>query len=208
MTETQIALFIVTSLLLIITPGQDMILVMSRSISQGSRAGIATAAGVCTGLVGHTILAALGLGALLSASETLFTIVKWIGAVYLVILGVRMLRTEGGEIGVRGMAAAPLPALFLQGATSNLSNPKVAIFYLAYLPQFVPADTLHPTLVLLVLGGAFAALTFLVKAPIGYTAGALSSWLRSRPSVRVWINRISGGVLIALGVRLAFERRT
>jgi threonine/homoserine/homoserine lactone efflux protein len=208
MTGTQIALFIATSLLLIITPGQDMILVMSRSISQGSRAGIATAAGVCTGLVGHTILAALGLGALLSASETLFTIVKWIGAAYLVILGARMLRTEGGEIGVRGMAAAPLPALFLQGATSNLSNPKVAIFYLAYLPQFVPADTLHPTLVLLVLGVAFAALTFLVKAPIGYTAGALSSWLRSRPSVRMWINRISGGVLIALGVRLAFERRT
>lgn len=207
MTETQIILFVVTSLLLIITPGQDMILVMSRSISQGSRAGVATAAGVCTGLVGHTILAAFGLGAVLRASETLFTIVKLIGAAYLFYLGISLLRTKSGEIELRSVAAAPLSVHFVQGALSNLSNPKVAIFYLAYLPQFVPAETLHPTPMLLGLGVAFSALTFLVKAPVGYGAGALSGWLRSRPSVQVWLDRICGGVLVAWSLRLAFERR-
>jgi threonine/homoserine/homoserine lactone efflux protein len=208
MTETEIVLFVATSLLLIITPGQDMILVMSRSISQGSKAGIATAAGVCIGLLGHTILAALGLGAVLRASEILFTIVKLTGAAYLIYLGIGLLQTRHGEIEIRGMADASLSSLFLQGAVSNLSNPKVAIFYLAYLPQFIPAETAHPTPMLLALGAVFAALTFLVKAPIGYEAGALSSWLRSRPSVQAWVNRISGGVLVALGLRLAFERRT
>jgi threonine/homoserine/homoserine lactone efflux protein len=208
MTETEVVLFVATSLLLIITPGQDMILVMSRSISQGSKAGIATAAGVCTGLLGHTILAALGLGAILRASEILFTIVKLIGAAYLFYLGIRLLRTNQGELEIRGMANASLSKLYLQGAVSNLSNPKVAIFYLAYLPQFIPAESVHPTPMLLALGAAFAGLTFLVKAPIGYGAGALSSWLRSRPSVQAWVNRISGGVLVALGLRLAFERRT
>jgi threonine/homoserine/homoserine lactone efflux protein len=208
MTETEIVLFIATSLLLIITPGQDMILVMSRSISQGSKAGIATAAGVCTGLMGHTILAAFGLGAVLRASETLFTVVKLVGAAYLLYLGIKLLRTRRGELDIRDMTSASLPTLYVQGAISNLSNPKVAIFYLAYLPQFIPAETLHPTPMLLALGVAFAALTFLVKAPIGYGAGAFSGWLRSRPSVQMWVNRISGGVLVALGLRLAFERRT
>ena len=208
MTQTEIVLFVATSLLLIITPGQDMILVMSRSISQGSKAGIATAAGVCTGLVGHTILAAFGLGAVLRASEMLFTVVKLAGAVYLLYLGIRLLQTRQEELEIRDMASASLPTLFVQGAISNLSNPKIAIFYLAYLPQFIPAGTPHPTSMLLALGVAFAALTFLVKAPIGYGAGALSGWLRSRPSVQAWVNRISGGVLVALGLRLAFERRT
>jgi threonine/homoserine/homoserine lactone efflux protein len=205
--EAQIVLFIATSLLLIITPGQDMILVMSRSISQGSKAGIATAAGVCTGLVGHTVLAALGLGALLSASATLFTTVKLVGAGYLFYLGIKMLRSKSQEIAVSEVGAAPLSTHYIQGTISNLSNPKIAIFYLAYLPQFVPAGTSHPTPTLLALGVAFAALTFLVKAPIGFGAGALSSWLRSRPFVQLWINRLSGLVLIGLGVRLAVERR-
>jgi len=205
--EAQIVLFVATSLMLIITPGQDMLLVMSRSISQGSKAGIATAAGVCTGLVGHTILAALGLGALLSASATLFTIIKLAGAGYLLYLGVKLLLTKSEEIAVSEAAAAPLSTHYVQGAISNLSNPKIAIFFLAYLPQFVPAETSHPTPVLLALGVSFAALTFFVKAPIGYGAGALSSWLRSRPAVQLWINRISSLVLIGLGVRLAVEQR-
>jgi threonine/homoserine/homoserine lactone efflux protein len=198
-------LFLVASLVVIVTPGQDMILVMSRSIGQGPRAGIATAAGVSVGLVGHTVLATLGLGALLHASELLFQVLKLAGAAYLVYLGVRLLRAPAPQHHFHPTAARSLPRLFLEGSLSNLSNPKVVLFYFAFLPQFVSASAPQPTLPLFILGIAFAALTFVVKGPIGYGAGALSAWLRARPAVVAWVNRASGAVLIGLGARLAFE---
>jgi threonine/homoserine/homoserine lactone efflux protein len=207
MSDAQLVLFVVTSLVVIVTPGQDMILVMSRSIAQGSAAGIATAAGVSTGLLGHTLLAGLGLGSILLASETLFVVLKLVGAAYLVYLGVRLLLAKPAALELAGAGAAPLRRLWVQGALSNLSNPKIAIFYFAFLPQFVAPDTAHPTALLLMLGAAFAALTFLVKGPVGWFAGALSAWLRERPRVLVGMHRTSGAVLVALGVRLAFERR-
>jgi threonine/homoserine/homoserine lactone efflux protein len=202
--EVSWLLFLVASLVVIVTPGQDMVLVMSRSIGQGSRAGIATAAGVSVGLLGHTMLATLGLGAVLHASEILFQALKLLGAAYLVYLGVRLLRAGATHHRLRPGSDRSLPRLFLEGALSNLSNPKVALFYFAFLPQFVPASAGQPTLSLLVLGIAFAALTFVIKGPIGYGAGALSGWLRAHPGALAWINRTSGAVLIALGVRLAF----
>ena len=205
MIEVSWLLFLVASLVVIVTPGQDMVLVMSRSIGQGSRAGIATAAGVSLGLLGHTMLATLGLGALLHASELLFQALKLVGAAYLAYLGVRLLRAGATHYRLHAASTQPLPRLFVEGALSNLSNPKVALFYFAFLPQFVPASTSQPTLSLLILGIAFAAVTFLIKGPIGYGAGALSAWLRAHPAVLAWINRASGAVLIGLGVRLAFE---
>ena len=205
--ETLPVLFVVTSLILIITPGQDMLLVMSRSISQGWRAGVATAAGVSTGLLGHTVLAALGLGAVLSASELLFTAIKLVGGFYLIYLGIKLLRSRPAGLALGGMPPASLKKTFLQGAISNISNPKITIFYFAYLPQFIPSGEGHTTLRLLTLGIAFALLTFMVKGPIGYGAGLLSGWLRSRPTVIGWTNRLSGIVLVGLGLRLALERR-
>jgi threonine/homoserine/homoserine lactone efflux protein len=207
MSDAQLVLFVVTSLVVIVTPGQDMILVMSRSIAQGSAAGIATAAGVSTGLLGHTLLAGLGLGSILLASETLFVVLKLVGAAYLVYLGIRLLLTRAASLQLAGLRAAPLRRLFVEGALSNLSNPKIAIFYFAFLPQFVAPDTAHPTGLLLMLGAAFSALTFIVKGPVGWFAGTLSGWLRERPRVLVAMHRTSGAVLVALGVRLAFERR-
>ena len=200
-------MFIVTSLIVIITPGQDMILVMSRSVAQGWKAGVLTAAGVSTGLLGHTVLATLGLGALLRTSMMLFSIAKLIGAAYLLYLGFRLLRSRATALTLNGLPQVPLRKLFFQGALSNLSNPKVAIFYFAFLPQFVPTATSHPTMTLFLLGSAFALLTFMVKGPIGYGAGMLSAWMRRKPRVMTWINRVSGVVLISLGVRLAFEKR-
>ena len=207
MTEAQIVVFILTSLVVIITPGQDMILVMSRAISQGSSAGVVTAAGVCFGLLGHTLLATLGLGSLLMASEQLFAILKVVGAGYLVYLGVRLLLNREAELGLQETKPTQLRRLFAQGALSNISNPKVTVFYLAFLPQFFSSDVPNPTQLLLLLGVAFSALTFLVKAPVGYFAGSLSSWLRARPTVLRWLDRTSGLVLIGLGVKLALERR-
>jgi threonine/homoserine/homoserine lactone efflux protein len=205
--EVSWLLFLAASLVLIVTPGQDMVLVMSRSLGLGSLAGIATAAGVSVGLLGHTLLATLGLGALLHASELLFQVLKLIGGAYLVYLGVRLLRAAATAHVLQAGSPASLPRLFVEGALSNLSNPKIALFYFAFLPQFVAASAERPTLSLFVLGVAFALLTFLVKGPIGYFAGALSGWLRSHRKVLTWINRSSGAVLIGLGMRLALEQR-
>jgi threonine/homoserine/homoserine lactone efflux protein len=208
MLEVSWLLFIVASLLLIVTPGQDMILVMSRSIAQGAGAGVATAAGVSVGLVGHTMLATLGLGAILRASEWLFIALKLVGAAYLVYIGVQLLRTKQRELLVSNGPTRSLRRLFFDGAFSNVSNPKIAIFYFAFLPQFVQPGAAHPTLSMLALGLVFAALTFVVKGPVGLCAGMLSGWLRSRPKALTALYRTSGAVLVGLGVRLAFERRT
>jgi threonine/homoserine/homoserine lactone efflux protein len=207
MIEAAWFLFIVASLAIIVTPGQDMILVMSRSIAQGSAAGVATAAGVSCGLVGHTILATLGLGAILRTSEWVFVALKFVGAAYLAYLGVQLLRTKSHELAVAAGAPRSPARLFADGALSNLSNPKIAVFYFAFLPQFVLPGAAQPTLTVFVLGLVFAALTFLVKGPVGLGAGMLSGWLRERPGALKWLYRTSGMVLVGLGVRLAFERR-
>lgn len=200
-------LFIAASLVLIVTPGQDMILVMSRSITQGSAAGVVTAAGVSVGLVGHTLLATVGLGAILRASEWLFVALKLVGAAYLVYLGLQLLRSRNHGLALPGGTARSLWRLFFDGALSNASNPKIAVFYFAFLPQFVQPQASHPTLAVFVLGLVFAGLTFLVKGPVGLGAGLLSAWLRARPAALGWIYRTSGLVLIGLGLKLAFERR-
>jgi threonine/homoserine/homoserine lactone efflux protein len=200
-------LFIATSLVIIITPGQDMVLVMSRSIAQGASAGVATAAGVSVGLIGHTLLATLGLGAILRTSEWLFIALKLVGAAYLIYIGIGLLRTKDSALLVEASSPRSKSRLFWDGALSNVSNPKIAVFYFAFLPQFVTPGATQPTLAVFVLGLTFAALTFLVKGPVGYGAGMLSGWLRARPSVLKWVYRFSGAVLVGLGIKLAFERR-
>ena len=207
MVEASWLLFSVASLVLIVTPGQDMILVMSRSVAQGPAAGVATAAGVSIGLLGHTVLATFGLGAILRASEWLFLAFKLAGAAYLVYLGMGLLLAKGGNLALGSAAQRSLRRLFLDGALSNLSNPKIAVFYFSFLPQFVPPSAQQPTVSIFVLGVAFAMLTFLVKGPVGVFAGALSGWLRSRPGVLTWVYRASGAILVGLGVKLTFERR-
>ena len=201
-------LFLVTSVILIATPGQDMILVMSRSVAQGPKAGLATAAGVSLGLIGHTVLATLGLGAVLRTSQWLFVALKLVGVVYLIYLGVGLLRTRREQLTFGTSGRRSTPRLLFDGAFSNVSNPKVAIFFFAFLPQFVSPDTPRPTLSLFLLGLVFALLAFLLKAPIGLSAGFLSGWLRARPSALRWLYRSSGAILIGLGLKLAIERRT
>jgi threonine/homoserine/homoserine lactone efflux protein len=207
MIEASWLLFVAASLVLIVTPGQDMILVMSRSIAQGAAAGVATAAGVSVGLVGHTVLATLGLGAILRTSEWLFTVLKLVGAAYLVYLGVQLLRTKGHELVIAAGAPRSLWRQFFDGALSNVSNPKIAVFYFAFLPQFIAPGASHPTLSVFALGLLFAGLTFMVKGPVGLGAGLLSAWLRARPAALAWLHRTSGVVLVGLGIKLALERR-
>jgi threonine/homoserine/homoserine lactone efflux protein len=207
MFEIAWVLFLGTSLVVIVAPGQDMVLVMSRGIGQGARAGLATGAGVSLGLLGHSALAALGLGALLETSELAYLILRYVGAAYLLYLGIRLLLSGASSLDTKKRKQAGLRRLFLEGMFSNLSNPKVALFYFAFLPQFVPASVEQPAALLFTLGVVFALLTFLVKVPIGYFAGTLSAWFRSHPKALAWIYRSSGMVLVGLGLRLAFEER-
>ena len=200
-------LYIAASLVIIATPGQDMILVLSRSITQGVSAGLATAAGVSVGLLGHTMLATLGLGAILRTSEWLFVVLKLVGAAYLIYVGIGLLRTKNAALNVQAAPRRSLSKLFADGALSNVANPTIAVFYFAFLPQFVQPGAQSPALSIFVLGVVFATLTFVVKGPVGYFGGLLSSWFQSRPSVLSWLYRSSGAILVGLGIKLAFERR-
>lgn len=206
MIEVNWPLFVAASLVLIITPGQDMVLVMSRSIAQGAAAGVATATGVCSGLVVHTVAAALGLSALIRASEWLYLGLQLAGAVYLAYLGVQMLRTPQGPLAIVGSALKRPARMFFDGALSNICNPKIAVFYLVFLPQFVAPGAPSAALSLFVLGLAFAVLSLGVKVPVGLGAAGLSTWLRSHPQSLVWLFRTSGAVLLGLGLQLALQR--
>lgn len=200
-------LFLAASVVLIATPGQDLMLVMSRAVTQGTFAGVVTALGISTGLLAHTLLAALGLGVILKTSEWLFTAMKIAGGAYLIYLGIQALRSAGDSLALTHTAPRNSSRLFLDGAICNIANPKIAIFYLAFLPQFISPAAARPTTSLLVLGVAFALLTLVIKGPLAVFAGRVSHWLRAHPAVLAWLHRASGTVLIGLGVRLALERR-
>jgi threonine/homoserine/homoserine lactone efflux protein len=208
MSSPSLGIYVVASLALIATPGQDMIYVITRSLAQGRLAGLASALGVCIGILVHTALAALGVGAILHASESLFVLLKLAGAAYLVYLGLRMVlsrRPASLELAAR----APLSPLSLvwQGVLSNVTNPKIVLFFFAFLPQFIDPASAHPTRDLVFLGVLYAALALPVKAAVGVAAGSLSERVLRHPSALLWMNRVSGGVLIALGLRLAATDR-
>jgi threonine/homoserine/homoserine lactone efflux protein len=208
MEGANLGVYVAASLALIVTPGQDMIYVVTRSLAQGRLAGVLSAAGVCTGILVHTAVVALGIGALLQASETLFLVLKLAGAAYLVYLGLKLLlRRE--SVTLDGAAAPRLSAasLFAQGVVSNVTNPKIVVFFLAFLPQFVSAADPHPTRHLVFLGVLYAAMGFAVKAAVGVTAGSLSERLLRSDRALAWMNRVSGTILVALGLRLAAAER-
>lgn len=200
--------YVVASLALIVTPGQDMIYVMTRSLAQGRFAGFCSAVGVCLGIIAHTALAAFGVGAILMASEGLFVVLKLVGAAYLFYLGARMLLTRAipPELASGAPRLSPL-ALVRQGMLSNLTNPKIVLFFFAFLPQFVDPASAHPTRDLVFLGVLYAVLALPVKAAVGFAAGSLSERILAKPEAFAWINRTSGAVLVALGVRLAVTER-
>ena len=199
-----LAIYVVASLALILTPGQDMIYVIGRSLAQGRMAGLCSAVGVIIGILVHTALAAIGVGAILQASETLFTALKLVGAAYLVYLGIRMIATREVPIDARAGTARSSPAwLVMQGVLSNVTNPKIILFFFAFLPQFVDPASPHPTRDLVFLGVLYALLGLPVKCGVALVAARLSQRVLHRPRALAWMNRACGAVLVALGVRLA-----
>ena len=203
-----LALYVVASLALILTPGQDMMYVMSRALAQGRLAGLYSAMGVIIGILVHTALAALGVGAILAASEGLFLALKLLGGAYLVYLGIRLLFTRATAIATASGGPRFSPAsLVWQGVLSNVSNPKIVLFFFAFLPQFVDPKSPHPTADLVFLGVLYAAMGLVVKAGVGLAAGSLSERVLRKPRAMLWINRVSGTILIGLGLRLAASPR-
>lgn len=207
MSEITWILFVPASLAVILSPGPDMVLVLSRGISNGTKGGVVCALGISSGLVGHSLLAAFGLGAVLQTSEVAFQIVKYVGAGYLCYLAIRMFIASRTEMILDQSRALSYKKIYLQGVIANLTNPKVALFYFAFLPQFVPLGAEQGKLSILIMGLCFGLLTLFIKTPFGYFAGQLSGWLVNRPKVIGWMQKISASVLLGLGVRLALEGR-
>lgn len=201
---TGLFMFITASVVLILSPGPDSIYVLSRGISQGRKAGLVSAAGVTLGILVHTLFAAFGLAVVLAASAIAFTAIKLIGAAYLVYLGIKALLEKDHSLAAGNSKSLNMRGLFTQGILSNVLNPKVALFFMAFLPQFVSPDFGPVPLQMLALGLLFAAMTLLYLGVLGWFSGHVGGWLSQRQWAERWIKRLTGGVLVALGIRLAF----
>jgi threonine/homoserine/homoserine lactone efflux protein len=195
-------LFAGASLALLALPGPAVIYVVTRSLDQGRAAGIVSVLGVETGTFAYALAAAAGLTGLIAASETGFTIVRYAGAAYLVYLGVRKLleRAEPQDAVSSGRSR-----LFLNGVLVQLLNPKIAIFFLAFLPQFADSSNGPVAVQILVLGTIFTLLAVMSDGAYVLLAGAVGGWLRTGRRARVWLARLSGGVYIGLGVSAALS---
>lgn len=208
MTLETLPVFVPVSLLLIVAPGPDNILVLTRGITIGRRAAMISAAGASVGLVCHSLFAAAGLSAIVQQSATAFAIVTYLGAAYLLFLGVRSLLSRGETLLAQTEARSIGPGrIFAQGVFSNVLNPKIAIFFLAYLPQFTSAESGHLAVQLLALGLLFASLTWAIFTALAWFSGMVGDWVRDRPSMTRVIDRLTGIVFIGLGLRLALTKR-
>lgn len=204
-----LTLFIISGLLLNIMPGPDSLLIMSRSATQGWRAGSAAALGIGAGTMVHVTAAALGLSAILATSATAFLVVKYIGAAYIIYMAVGLLRSKQRDPSAVTVLAPPLPyrKIFAQGFLTNVLNPKVAVFFLAFVPQFIDADAPHKAVAFLILGSIFNLNGMLwCHALALFTAGA-SARIKVSPLVSLWLNRVTGGLFIWLGVKLALSKQ-
>jgi threonine/homoserine/homoserine lactone efflux protein len=202
-------LFIGSGLLLNVTPGPDTLYIVGRSTAQGMRAGVVAALGIGAGIFVHISAAALGLSAILAASAGAFTLIKLLGAAYLVYVGLSLLFSSStvlDEGGAPGLAPASLRNIFVQGFLTNVLNPKVALFFLAFLPQFVESDAANQPLAFFFLGLVFNVNGTLWNLFVAWSAARMTHGLRQRAAALKWFNRCVGGIFVALGIRLALVR--
>lgn len=201
---TDLALFVVSGLLLIVTPGPDTMYILGRSATHGRRGGTVAALGIGAGCFVHIFAVALGLSALIAASATAFTVIKWVGAVYLIYVGIALLRSRPHRVELPpAQRAAALRTVFLQGFLTNVFNPKVALFFLAFLPQFVAPDAPNKMMAFLFLGLIFNGNGTLWNLLVAWSAAAVAKHFRGTNHVALWVNRTIGAVFVGFGVKLA-----
>ncbi len=203
-------LFIVAGWLLNLTPGPDVLYIVTNSLRSGARAGVVAGLGITAGCFVHIFAAAVGVSALLAASATAFTLLKWLGAVYLLWTGIKILFSRRPQVTTDLMAVAasepprPLKAIFIGGFWTNVLNPKVAIFFLAFVPQFITPDAASPALAFALLGVLFN----LNAVPVNVGWALAAAWMARRDAVQRgmhWLDRAAGLMFIAFGIKLALS---
>ena len=207
--------FVLAAILLNLTPGTDSMYIITRSVSQGQAAEIYSVLGITSGTLVHTLLAALGLSVLLANSPTAFMLVKYIGAAYLCYLGFKMLTSKNSNSLANSLSKAQNVTsqkaldgwkIYQQGVLTNVFNPKVALFFIAFFPQFIDPSYAYGMLSFSILGLTFATTGFLWCACLALLAARFSKKLREKPSIETLLNRISGIVFIGLGIKLLTEK--
>lgn len=198
--------FLGASAALTIAPGPDNIFVMTQGIARGRRPAIVTALGMCSGVSVHTVAAAFGISAVFYSSAVAFTVVKSAGAAYLLYLAFKTLK-ERSAIRLSAAEELPAAALFRRGFIMNVLNPKVAMFFLAFLPQFISPAAGRVPLQMLLLGFVFMVQAVVIFCLIGYFAGSIGSFILARPRVARYFDWLTAGVFASLGVRLALAER-
>jgi threonine/homoserine/homoserine lactone efflux protein len=208
--------FCLAVMLLNLTPGPDTAFIVGQSVAYGRRSGMLSVVGISAGCCVHTAALALGLSALLAASAGAFVVIRFVGAAYLVYLGARMIvaslrraPTPSGppkRDAVRGSQPSSRRA-FVQGFVTNVLNPKVVLFFLSFLPQFVATASATKALAFVVLGGILVAMTTVYNGAVAWLAGGISRRMRALPRVAAWLDRAIGAAFVALGARLVFTER-
>lgn len=219
---THFGFFCVAVFLLNVTPGPDTAYIVGRSVAQGRGAGLVSALGISAGCCVHSLACAFGLTALLAASATAFTVVKFVGAIYLVYLGTRLIFAKSAPAEAaqddaapadaaapRAAVAAPRPLrqLFLQGFWTNVLNPKVVLFFVSFFPQFVSTDSPHKALAFLALGVVFVLMSTVWNSFVAWIAGSVTRRFSGKPGVKKWLDRTVGTAFVGLGVKLATATR-
>lgn len=199
--------FLSAALLITISPGPDNLMVLSVGVSRGRRQGMAFGIGCALGCLSHTVLAAIGVSALIAASPMAFGALKLVGGAYLVWLGIGALRSRGGaRVASTGLPDESLARLFAKGLVANAINPKVVLFFLSFLPQFVVAERGDASWQTAQLGLLFTAQAMVLFSLLGYFSGAVGAWINRHPGAGMWMDRVAGAVFVGLGLKLIISR--
>ena len=198
-----IFLFLIAAVTLTLAPGPDNIYVLMRAVAQGRAAGLTAAAGFCSGLLLHTLLAVVGFAAIIKAWPAAYDVLRYAGAAYLIYLGVRTLRAAASLSSAALMAPLKLSRIYWQSVIANMLNPKVTLFFIAFLPQFVHVEAGHVDAQMLLLAIVFILQALLIFSAIAFFSGIVGAYFQRRTHAASWLNRLAGCAFVGLGIRIA-----
>ena len=206
LTPEQFLGFLTAAILITLSPGPDNMMVLGVGIAKGRARGIAFGLGCALGCLTHTLLAVIGVSALIAASPAAFTALKVVGGLYLIWMGVQALRSRGGARVAAGVPDESARRLFFKGLLANAINPKVVLFFLSFLPQFVVASRGDANWQIAWLGLTFTAQAALLFGLLGYFSGTIGQWFNRTPRAGMWLDRLAGAIFVGLGLRLIVAR--